>query len=64
MIVKIIGFIGLINAFLATFNLLPMGPLDGVKIIRWNATVWTILFIIAVFTLMPMLTQIMTITSF
>jgi Zn-dependent protease len=64
LIVKIIGFIGLINAFLATFNLLPIGPLDGVKIIRWNASVWTVLFIIAVFTLMPMLTQIMTITNF
>lgn len=50
------GFIGLINAFLATFNLLPFGPLDGVKIIRWNATVWTIMLIISVFlliTIMP-----------
>ena len=42
---EIIGFICLINAFLATFNLLPFGPLDGVKIIRWNATVWIILLI-------------------
>lgn len=39
---QILGFICLINAFLATFNLLPIGPLDGTKIIRWNATVWII----------------------
>lgn len=45
---QIVGFICLINAFLATFNLLPFGPLDGVKIIRWNVNVWIILFIIGV----------------
>jgi len=43
-----VGFICLINAFLATFNLLPLGPLDGVKIIRWNATVWIIMLIVAI----------------
>ena len=48
---EIIGFICLINAFLAMFNLLPFGPLDGVKIIRWNATVWIILLIISSFIL-------------
>jgi len=44
----IIGFICLINALMATFNLLPFGPLDGTKIIRWNATVWVILLIFSV----------------
>ena len=52
---QIFGFICLINAFLATFNLLPFGPLDGVKIIRWNATVWIILLIISIFILMNIL---------
>lgn len=52
---QIIGFICLINAFLATFNLLPFDPLDGVKIIRWNATVWVISLIIAIVTLILIL---------
>lgn len=52
---QIVGFICLINAFLATFNLLPFGPLDGAKIVRWNATVWIILFIMAVAMMMYIL---------
>ena len=50
------GFICFINALLAAFNLLPFGPLDGVKIIRWNATVWIIMLIVAIsifMTIMP-----------
>ena len=37
------------NALLGTFNLIPLGPLDGVKVIRWNGVVWAVLFIVAVF---------------
>jgi Zn-dependent protease len=34
-----------INAFLAFFNLLPIPPLDGSKIIRHNAAVWGVLIV-------------------
>jgi Zn-dependent protease len=54
---SIVGFICYINAFLATFNLLPFGPLDGSKIIRWNATAWIILLIIAITTLVLIFTK-------
>ena len=44
---EIVGFICLINTVLATFNLIPFGPLDGVKVVRWNGTIWAILLIMA-----------------
>ena len=42
------GFICFINSLLAAFNLLPFGPLDGTKIIRWNPTVWIVLLIFSI----------------
>lgn len=36
-----------INSFLALFNLLPIGNLDGAKILRWNVGVWIIIIAIA-----------------
>jgi Zn-dependent protease len=45
---SIVGFICIINAIMATFNLLPLGPLDGVKIVRWNPTVWAVLLIVSI----------------
>lgn len=53
----LIGFICLINAFLAMFNLLPFGPLDGIKIIKWNTTVWIFMFIISLTILMVIFTR-------
>ncbi len=52
MLGQIVGFICFINAFLALFNLLPFGPLDGMKVIRWNATAWIIILILSIVMLM------------
>ncbi len=41
---RLIGFVCLVNALLATFNLIPLGSLDGAKVIRWNGLVWAVLF--------------------
>jgi len=33
----------LINAFMALFNLVPFGVLDGLKVFRWSKPVWLVL---------------------
>ena len=33
-----------INLYLAMFNLLPIPPLDGSKVIKWNPVIWSVLF--------------------
>jgi len=55
---QLFGFICLINALLATFNLLPFGPLDGTKIIKWNATIWVVLLIVSIVLLMQIFPKI------
>lgn len=45
-IAGILVFIGYINALLGVFNLLPFGPLDGMKILRTNGMLWAVLLII------------------
>lgn len=36
----ILGTIATVNALLGAFNLLPFGPLDGKKVMAWNAPLW------------------------
>ena len=36
-----------VNAFLAVFNLIPLGPLDGSKVFQWNKLVWLASMIIS-----------------
>lgn len=51
----LLGFICFVNTLFAVFNLLPFGPLDGVKIVRWNATVWVISFIVSIIMMIMLL---------
>jgi Zn-dependent protease len=37
-------FLAFVNAIFAAFNLLPIGPLDGRKVLRWSPTLWIATF--------------------
>jgi Zn-dependent protease len=40
-----------VNAWFAAFNLIPIGPLDGRKVLRWSTGLWVAVFVaVAVFT--------------
>ena len=44
-----------INSFLAVFNLLPIGNLDGSKVLTWNIGIWLVTILIAgILTLLSM----------
>jgi len=47
-IAPILGFGIIVNFWIAFFNLLPIGPLDGKKIFIWNPFIWTICTIISI----------------
>ncbi|WP_096391244.1 zinc metalloprotease [Halopenitus persicus] len=47
-IVSVLGARGVaINLFLAAFNLIPYGPLDGKTVIGWNKPVWAACFVVS-----------------
>ncbi len=43
----ILVYAALINAWLAIFNLIPLGPLDGRKVLHWNRAAWSMAFVAA-----------------
>lgn len=36
----VFGIVALVNTWFALFNLIPFGPLDGKKVLNWNAGIW------------------------
>jgi Zn-dependent protease len=44
----IISLAAFVNGWLAIFNLIPLGPLDGTKVLRWNSRVWALAMALAV----------------
>ena len=47
-LLKIIAFYGFfINSWLALFNMIPLLNFDGVKILRWNKTVYGVIVAIS-----------------
>ena len=47
-IFTLLGRLGFqMNLWLAAFNLIPYGPLDGVKIFAWNKVIWGVLMVLS-----------------
>jgi len=47
-IVLVAVFGAWINSFIAVFNLIPFGIMDGYKIFRWNKILWTLSFSVSI----------------
>ncbi len=46
-IADIMGRIGSFNGYIAFFNLIPIPPLDGSKIVRYSLTLWFMLLVLS-----------------
>ena len=44
-ILIVLAFLSYINAFMAVFNLIPFGILDGYKVFSLNKKIWAAVFI-------------------
>ncbi len=44
-VVGALQFLGFVNSWFGTFNMIPIGPLDGAKVMRWSKTVWAVAFV-------------------
>ncbi len=40
-------FLAYINGWFAAFNLIPVGPLDGAKVLRWRTPIWVAAIVVA-----------------
>lgn len=49
--------LAVLNSFLAVFNLLPIPPLDGSKIMKWNVIIWGCMIAVAVMELVTIYTM-------
>lgn len=47
------ALLSFVNAWLALFNLLPIPPLDGRKVMSWKIGLWAFLFIVAIALSLP-----------
>lgn len=48
---EIFQMLSSVNGYVALFSLLPIPPLDGVKILTWNMAIWAFLVIITILSL-------------
>ena len=48
MVRLVLRFIALFNAYIAMFNLIPFGQLDGLKVIMWSKAAWAVSFIVSI----------------
>ena len=46
--IHVLSFVASINGWLAIFNLIPFGPLDGRKVMKWNWKIWLAALLLAV----------------